>query len=377
MIPALQSSSSGDVTLPVAATRLTGARTIRTLAELDELAATWCVAPDAFDSPMEQYDWTRISAEIFNLQDVLEIVAAGSPSSLAIAPLFRTNGIAQRLELIGADSLAEPTDFVYSSRAACEALVDAVAKLRLPLHLPRVPAHSPVAAALKTALRGSGLVICRATIGTPWISLDKSWETPQQHLNTGRRSDLRRAQRIAERLGGARCEVISPTPAELAPILDEAFRVEAAGWKGRTGTALALDAERGEFYRRYAHAAAGEGTLRLCFLRIGGRAAAMQFAVEIGGRFWLLKIGYADEFARCSPGNLLVMETIQYAARAGLKSYEFLGTAEPWIGMWTSQVRPCISVRAYPFNGRGAIALAADAAQKLRKYGGSVRWSRV
>jgi CelD/BcsL family acetyltransferase involved in cellulose biosynthesis len=112
-------------------------------------------------------------------------------------------------------------------------------------------------------------------------------------------------------------------------------------------------------------------------LRIGGRAAAMQFAVEIGGRFWLLKIGYADEFARCSPGNLLVMETIQYAARAGLKSYEFLGTAEPWIGMWTSQVRPCISVRAYPFNGRGAIALAADAAQKLRKYGGSVRWSRV
>jgi CelD/BcsL family acetyltransferase involved in cellulose biosynthesis len=377
MIPALQPSSDGDAALPAAAERAIGARTIRSLANLDELEPMWPAARAELDTPMERYDWIRISADVFGLKDTLEVVVSGNPPSLAIAPLFRTNGVVRRLESIGADMLAEPADFVYASPAECEALTNAVAGLRLPLFLRRVPARSPIAATLKSALGNSGLVICRATAGTPWISLDKSWETPQQHLNAGRRSDLRRAQRIAERLGGTRCEVKSPTPAELAPLLEEAYRVEAAGWKGPTRTALAMDALRGEFFRRYAYSAASKGVLRLCFLRIGGRAAAMQFAVEIGNRFWLLKIGFAHEFARCSPGNLLVMETIRYAARAGLRSYEFLGTAEPWIGMWTSQVRPCISLRAYPFNGRGAVAFVTDATKVLGKKIRSIPWSRA
>src|SRR3989449_7294507 len=56
--------------------------------------------------------------------------------------------------------------------------------------------------------------------------------------------------------------------------LDELFRVESTGWKGRHGTALASDLSRGAFYRRYAAAASRTGVLRLCYLRIGERTAA-------------------------------------------------------------------------------------------------------
>ena len=90
-------------------------------------------------------------------------------------------------------------------------------------------------------------------------------------------------------------------------------------------------------------------------------AAATQIAVVSGGGYWLLKVGYDEAFARCSPGNLLMLETLRYAAGSGLQSYEFLGSAEPWTEMWTDRLRPCVSVWAYPNNFRGAAAIASDA----------------
>src|SRR2546428_512675 len=116
-------------------------------------------------------------------------------------------------------------------------------------------------------------------------------------------------------------------------------------------------------YGRYAVAACRAGVLRLCFLRVGDRVAAVQFAIESDERFSLLKIGYDEAFARCSPGMLLMEETIRDAAKRGLRSYEFLGTAEPWTRVWTGRVRPCVSGRAYPLRRWGLAALTADVAQ--------------
>jgi len=146
--------------------------------------------------------------------------------------------------------------------------------------------------------------------------------------------------------------------------------VEASSWKGRQGTALACDPAQGAFYRRYAAAACRKGILRLCFLRIGDHTAAVEFAVEAEERFWLLKMGYDEAFARCSPGMLLLRETVREAANRGLRSFEFLGFPEGWIRMWTERVRPCLSIWAYPATPSGMAALTAHVAQTgWRKLG--------
>lgn len=116
----------------------------------------------------------------------------------------------------------------------------------------------------------------------------------------------------------------------------------------------------GQSYRENAAAACDQGILRLCFLRIGGNTAAVQLAIEYNERIWILKIGYREQYARCSPGNLVTMHTIRYAAESRLRSYEFLGTVEPWTRVWTVQERPCISVRAYPMGLLGASVLIKD-----------------
>ena len=94
----------------------------------------------------------------------------------------------------------------------------------------------------------------------------------------------------------------------------------------------------------------------------------MQMALESLNRYWLFKIGFDESFERCSPGTLLMLHTIGWAANRELEAYELLGNLEPWIAQfWTREQHDCVWVRAYPFNARGAVAFAADAFAALRK----------
>jgi CelD/BcsL family acetyltransferase involved in cellulose biosynthesis len=334
-------------------------RVIDVAGELSEIESTWDSISAPWASPAQSYDYIRTCVDIFGLTDRLTVLVVTNGVCAAIAPLYRSNA-SGRLELVGERQLHEATDFRYSRGEEVDALARAIVALGAPLRLGQVPQGSPVIPALRTAYRNRGLVVARPAAGCPGIALDERWAEPELQLNSGRRSDLRRARRIADGLGTVRFDVCPPDPATMEALLAEAFAVEAKGWKARQGSALAVDAKMGEFYRRYASAACRKGVLRLCFMRIDGRAIAMQLAIEAGRRFWLLKIGYDEEFKRCSPGTLLTAETIRYAASTGLSSYEFLGVDEEWIHLWKPEARECVRLQAYPANLRGAWALGGD-----------------
>jgi CelD/BcsL family acetyltransferase involved in cellulose biosynthesis len=312
---------------------------------------------------MQQYIWSKAAAAAFASDGELRIlVLEEQDQMIAVAPLVQRKG-SRCLELLAVEELFEPTDLVYSRAQDLRILADALIDLGWPLLLSRIPLDSPFPDALSRAFRGRGVFISRPNGGWPWIRLDSSWEEPESRLNAGRRSDFHRAQRRAKEFGEVRADILTPSLETLPDLLEEAFKVEAASWKGGIHSALALDPKRGAFYRHYCAAACEKGILRLCFLRVGGQTAAMQIAVESGGSFWLLKIGYDEKFARCSPGNLLLRESLRYAASRGLHSFEFLGTVEPWIRVWTDLERPCVAVRGYPWGFRGGAQLVRDVAK--------------
>lgn len=340
---------------------------IKTLAELDSYEGAWRQLARGAPSPIQGFDWSRAWSTRLGRDGVRIAFIGTRERPLAIGPLAEDRSRRpRRLELLGARALGEPTDLLWSSQEALEQLAGFLVSLGAPLSLRRIPEHSRTLEALRSAFRFRGIVLCRSDLGCPYIPLDESWKEPEQHLTARRHSDLRRARRRAEALGAVATEVLSPRPDELESLLDRAFAVEAKSWKGAEGTALAVDARRGAFFRDYARRACEAGILRLCFLSIADRPVAMQIAVEHGSGFWLLKIGYDEEYARCSPGNLLLAETISYAAAKGLESYEFLGTVESWTRVWTTRERRCQSLRAYPLTLRGMAALAADGFAWLR-----------
>ena len=339
----------------------TSVRIVQEFDAIENEAQRWTLLAEEINSPMHQYAWVKACTNAFAEDGRLQLIVIGADQPGALGPLVMRGRRLNRMECLGVDELYEPSDFPHSDPASLRSLIETLVDLRRPVLLRRVLADSPVLAALRAAFESRGMLITRPADGYPWIALDSSWIEPDKKLSPSRRSSLRRAQRRAAEAGCVRFEVRSPAPGELSPVLAEIFRVEAASWKGRTGSDLLSDPTRRRFYEQYAAIACQKGILRLGFMYINGRAVATQMAVESGGGFWLLKVGYDEAYARCSPGNLLMVETLKYAAQRGLKTYEFLGSSEPWTEMWTTQVRPCVMVLAYPSNLRGAAAFILDA----------------
>lgn len=294
----------------------------------------------------------------------MEVFAASGAGGIeALLPLCRDTGPLARWRLVGPGEVFEPADALCDHASAAQALAGKLAGQGRPLALDRLPAGSPLVPALRAAMRGKGLTIVRPAVPCPTIALDASWADPVARFNAGRRSDFRRAERKAREFGAVTYEILSPGPVQFDTLFDEAVAVELRSWKQEAGSAIAADPAKEAFFRAFFRAACDTGAFRIAFLRIDGTPAAMQMALEWRGRFWLFKIGYDERFSRASPGTLLMLHTIGWAAARGLSDYELMGNVEPWIAeFWTRDEHPCVSLRTYPANWRGALALAHDGA---------------
>jgi CelD/BcsL family acetyltransferase involved in cellulose biosynthesis len=283
---------------------------------------------------------------------------------VALLPLCRETRPFARWRMVGE---FEPGDALCRNREAARYLAEAIVADSRPLQLDRLAATSPLIPAVRAAMKGKGWVSVRPGVPTPTIALDESWKDAASKFNSGRRSDFRRAARRAAEFGNPTFEMVSPAPAQFDALFDEAAEVERRSWKGEAGSAFCLDRAKLGFYRDFFRSACDRGEFRLGFLRIDGQAVAMQMAIESLGRYWLFKIGFDEKFGRCSPGALLMLHSLEWAAGRKLRGYELLGKAEDWIAQfWTRDHQECVRLRTYPFNVRGAVALAADAIVWLR-----------
>jgi CelD/BcsL family acetyltransferase involved in cellulose biosynthesis len=306
--------------------------------------------------------WVRAWLEAYGSDyDVAVAVLGETEAPDAVLPLVRRRRRPWLLQMLGVDELGEPMDARAVRPADLRPLVEVLAGLRTPVLLRRLPADSPLLPLLGEVYGRRAVVVRRPSAGTPTLSLDESWRKPETHFNSRRRADIRTAQRRAATLGEVQLRVEAPAPEDVDRLFDQLVAVEAAGWKTRAGTALVSQPRMRAFYRRFCCLAAEQGTLRLGFLCIDGRPVAVQLAVVDAGRYLLFKIGYDEEFARCSPGILLMLLTVQWAAERGLSSYEFLGAQEPWTDLWTQTLRPCVDVAIFPLSPWTPVAAATVA----------------
>jgi CelD/BcsL family acetyltransferase involved in cellulose biosynthesis len=343
-------------------------------ADLKAIANGWDTLVEPFHTPLLHHEWFSSCADVFYRPGQLRIIGNYVNGCLtAVAPLVlvKQHG-SERLELLGESLLFEPTGFLYQDEAALHELLDAVAQIGTPLSLGRLRADAPEVHALQQA--GRGKTFLTPAMGSPFIPINTTWDEFETGMSSDCRNEVRRKKKLLDKQGKLTFEIIPPHPDTMHLYLEDFMRVEAAGWKGKERTALLFDERRRNFFDRYGKAAARRGILRMCILRIDDTAIAAAIAVEDYNRFWLLKVGYDEEWRRFAPGILLLHETIRYAFDHGLESYEFLGDEAPWIRRWTKQSHAYVRARVYPDRFWG-FRLALDAStstfmKALTKIGG-------
>ena len=320
-------------------------------------ADRWSNIRSSDRTPMQHYIWNEACfATMYDSASALILMTDGG-----IAPFVR-KGLLPTLCLAGAEELAEPSEPHYRDEQSAARLADAVLKQGLPVRLGQPPADTPFTEAFLAGARKSGFVLTDATEGSPFLDLTDGWEDPLARFTSRRRSDFRRMLRRAEEEGAVAYEFHAPKPDEALPLLRRAIEVESRSWKSRAGTSLADNAVQRKFFEHYARLASAEGIFRIELMKIGDVDVAAQIAAECDDSLWLFKIGYDEAYSRCSPGQLLMMESISRSARRGLKRYEMLGKAAEWTRFWTQDERPRMKLRYYPRNAIGVAALAKDAA---------------
>ena len=121
--------------------------------------------------------------------------------------------------------------------------------------------------------------------------------------------------------------------------LEKFYKLEASGWKGENGSAIACDSKRVDFYTRIAQGAASRGYLSLYSLTFGTTLVAMHFGLEMSGVYYTPKVAYDERHKKHSPGLLLVHHVLVDLVRRGLQELDFLGPQMEWKRVWATHER--------------------------------------
>ena len=124
-----------------------------------------------------------------------------------------------------------------------------------------------------------------------------------------RRRLRRKERRLSER---GRVEHLAMRPEDdIGRWIDEFLRVEASGWKGQRGSALASSEADRRYFTEIATSAFRRGRLLMLGLNFDGLPIARRCAFVAGEGSFAFKTAYDEEFADFSPGAILEMDSIR------------------------------------------------------------------
>jgi CelD/BcsL family acetyltransferase involved in cellulose biosynthesis len=189
---------------------------------------------------------------------------------------------------------------------------DSAHRTPLFLHLAQLPADGPLFAALRDVVtreaRPAALVHREQRA---LLHSDKPSESYFEDAMSGKkRKELRRQFARLSELGNVTIERRTDQDA-VEGWVEEFLTLEAAGWKGAEGSALACDQSTARLFRETLGNAGQAGALERLAIRLDGRAIAMLVNFLTPPGAFSFKTTFDEAFARFSPGVLLQRENLK------------------------------------------------------------------
>lgn len=186
--------------------------------------------------------------------------------------------------------------------------------LRLPkiFVLPQMRLDGPVANLLRAMSESNGLpLIVTDRVERAFLQSDLDGEAYlKQSLRPHHLREFRRLKRrLAEH--GTLEHRVARTADEIRLGVEDFLTLEAAGWKGRERTAMAVDRFRAAFAREALYRMAEQDLCRVHELVLDGKPIACLIVLVESGVAYTWKTAYDERFAQYSPGTLLMIEVTQ------------------------------------------------------------------
>ncbi len=192
---------------------------------------------------------------------------------------------------------------------------------------------------LAAAARANGFrAIQIPELPNPYVHVPSTSEgLMQMPPNSKLRSQLRQTRHRLEGQGAVKFSRLDTADREA---LDRFYGLEASGWKGQEGSAIACRSETRQFYDEIAASAARLGYFSLYMLELEGHLIAAHFSLTHRDRCYSPKVAYDENFKEFAPGHLIIGEILRDCAARSIRIFDITGPNDDWKMKWTSEARP-------------------------------------
>lgn len=321
--------------------------TLCLLTDLDAARETWTAfQASAWSTPFQSFDWIRSwyaqGPAASNIRPTIILGYAGDDLQfilpLGVEPFLG----ARRLCWLAGDindynaPLVEPAFAAGLSKKMAAEIWHGIAKIvgdvdvfhltKQPSHIAGAPNHFRVAGAVASS--------CASHM----LTLQSDWDSLYKRLRSSKTRSRLRQKEVKLRREGALAFKFVRNSTERHRVIDQILK-----WKGDQ---LARSGDRNPYVNTIlqqtivacSDVATETNQLQVCGLYLDNHLISGIIAFVGNETFFLFATAYDPKaFSHCSPGTLLLLKTLEFSARAGLRTYDFLGGDEVYKNDWCNQ----------------------------------------
>ncbi len=181
------------------------------------------------------------------------------------------------------------------------------------------------------------------------------------------RRNLRRLRKQMQEGNEVRVERVRQAT-ELDAAFSQFLNIEASGWKGQgeEATAISANDDLTAFYSALLKPDVPGIQPEINLLWCAEHCVAAQFGLRTGKYLSLLKIGYNEDFARFSPGYLLLESVLAEATEQGVETVSLV-TSPPWANRWHPDTSPVWHINRYNNTSLGTAKHQIDKLKQVVK----------
>jgi CelD/BcsL family acetyltransferase involved in cellulose biosynthesis len=355
---------------------------LSTLAELSSLRLRWNEL--AGDVPMRRWEWLERWWRVYgnpnrslpvggydlpsNVTDkeLYLLMAFNPPDQLvAIAPWYieHTATRGRTLRFLGTGEVCTDYSTILCQPGFETAVAEALARtLSDPLHVAdwltqnsvrhwdriefaSVSRNDRIMQQLFLALEAEGNLVHRRPTESCWrIALPETWNDYLDSLSKSHRKQLRRRQKECFDSGRAQVRWVE-NEEQLADAWKLLVRLHQLRQQSRGNAGCFASPDYTRFHEQTARELLAAGHLWMAVLEIDSTPVAVDYQFVGGTSVYSYQGGISPAALPTSPGQLLLMATLQRAIGAGYRSFDFLRGDEPYKAHWRAAAQPMDQIR--------------------------------